>query len=458
MSRLEIGVQAEWPAGHALPANALADRFMHVVLYVTILSSFFVFVQPAPYEYLAVLLGFACVLARVRLNRVVLPLLFLLLVRDIGGALGLLPVLQFGWTRISGPPSPLVEDFGYSDSIRFLATSFYLGLTAVLFACILSQDTMRRIATLRSAYIMSGVVASVLGTMGYFNLYFNFIPGFEVFSLNERAVAGFKDPDVLGCFLIPPLMWLIEGFIVDKVRLHNLVASIIIFVGLLLAFSRAAWGSFVFTTILLVYFLYVTGDNRQRKRILFFILGSLLAAALIFMLLSSIDVVQQMFTQRSRLLEQYDVFGNRSRFALQQDSLREIFDHPLGLGPWGFAHSTNWVSHNSYLGTFLNHGWIGGAAYLTLVTLTLTVGFRILWVRTPWQTFLIATYLPFLALALESLIVDTDHWRHFYLLLGAVWGLVAATQTATWQERVQPQTDLLRPGMQSFRQSLGRLT
>ncbi len=47
------------------PANLLADRFLHVMIYITVVSSFFVFVEPAPYEYLAFVLGGACVLARV---------------------------------------------------------------------------------------------------------------------------------------------------------------------------------------------------------------------------------------------------------------------------------------------------------------------------------------------------------------------------------------------------------
>ena len=51
---------------------------------------------------------------------------------------------------------------------------------------------------------------------------------------------------------------------------------------------------------------------------------------------------------------------NRSRIFLQQDSLHEIFNHPLGMGPWGFAHATDWVSHNTFLGTTLNFGWMGG--------------------------------------------------------------------------------------------------
>jgi len=75
----------------------------------------------------------------------------------------------------------------------------------------------------------------------------------------------------------------------------------------------------------------------------------------------------------------------------------------------------------------LNHGWIGGCAYLTLIVLSLTLGFRSLWFRTPWQAFLIATYASFVAMVLEGVWGDTDHWRHFYVILGLVWGLVAAT-------------------------------
>jgi hypothetical protein len=399
----------------------LADRILHVALYVTILSSFFVFIQPAPYEYLAVLLGIACLTARVTFNRMVLPVLVLLLIRDGSGAISLFQTLDS------------------ADSIRFLATSFYLGLTAVLFACMFAQDTMRRITTLRSAYIMAAVIGSLFGTLGYFDLYFKFIPGLEIFSLNDRAVAGFKDPNVLGCFLIPPLMWLIEGSIVDKIRLRTLIASIIVFIGLLLAFSRAAWGSFLFCIVCLLYLLFVTQhDRRVRRRVLFFAVGGVVAAVAIFIMLMSIDAVNQMFLHRATLFEEYDVGHSGSRFDLQWNSVREILEHPMGMGPWGFVRIYGLVSHNSYLGSMLNHGWAGGLAYLTLVVLTLCVGFQALLVPTPWQTFLIATYLSFVALALEALVVDTDHWRHFYLLLGLVWGMAAATRKWLWQGPPRP--------------------
>ncbi len=100
-----------------------------------------------------------------------------------------------------------------------------------------------------------------------------------------------------------------------------------------------------------------------------------------------------------------------------------MFNHPLGMGPWGFAHATNWVSHEVYIGTFLNHGWIGGFAFLTLIALTLSVGFRSIWIRTPWQPFMIATYVSFIAMMFEGVWGDIDHWRHFYVLLGTRMGI-----------------------------------
>lgn len=412
-----------------IPAQRLADNFLHFVLYICILSSFFVFVQPAPYEYIAVVLGAAAILARVSFNRAILPLLLLLLARDAFGALSLLQVVDTGWMRTQGSPEVLLEDYGWDDSARFLATSFYLGLTGVLFACIFTQDTMRRLATLRSAYVMAAVVATILGLLGYFALFFNFLPGLEVFSLNDRPVAGFKDPDLFGCWLIPPLAWLISRMITEKVRLRDILASLIIFTGILMDFSRAAWGSLAFTLVFLVYLLYLTQtDRRSRRRIFFLVIGGTIAGVLIFLALSSIDVVRDMFVQRFHLLQSYDLNSdNRSRFLLQRDSLLEIFNHPFGMGPWGFAHYTGWVSHNVYLGVMLNHGWFGGIAFLTLVLLTLVIGFKAMWVPTPWQPFLIATYVTLVALLLEAFIADIDHWRHYYLLTGVVWALAAVT-------------------------------
>jgi hypothetical protein len=411
-------------------ANALAERLLHTALYITVLSGAYVIVEPAPYEFLAAVLGFTCVLARVPFNRMILPLLLLLLIRDASGAISLLQIQVSGFMRAAEDPTPILSPFAPDDSVRFLAISFYLGLTAIVFACIFAQDTMRALRTVRSAYIVAGTLAGFLGTLGYFATFFDFSPALKIFAMNERAVGLFKDPNVLGCFVVPPLVWVVEGFIVDRIRPLSLIASIFMLLGALLSFSRAAWGSVAFCIIGLMYLLFLTQKER-RARIVFLVGAAIGVTVLILIALGSVDVVRQMLTERLGV-QDYDLGAdNRSRFALQADSLREILNHPLGMGPWGFAHATNWAGHNTYLGTFLNHGWIGGIAYLLLTALTIYIGFKAIWIRTPWQSFLIGTYLAFVALALEALIVDTDHWRHYYLLLGLVWGLTAATVKAT---------------------------
>jgi hypothetical protein len=57
----------------------------------------------------------------------------------------------------------------------------------------------------------------------------------------------------------------------------------------------------------------------------------------------------------------------------------------------------------------------------------LGVGLAVVRVPTPWQNYLIVAYATFVGEAVEGFIVDTDHWRHFFLLLGLIWGLAVAT-------------------------------
>jgi len=89
--------------------------------------------------------------------------------------------------------------------------------------------------------------------------------------------------------------------------------------------------------------------------------------------------------------------------------------------------------HNVYLQAFIVYGWIGGLTYIVLLLSTLWIGIRTALVRTPWQPYLITAFATFVGEVLEGFIIDTDHWRHFFLLLGMVWGLAAATLNQTRQ-------------------------
>jgi hypothetical protein len=67
--------------------------------------------------------------------------------------------------------------------------------------------------------------------------------------------------------------------------------------------------------------------------------------------------------------------------------------------------------------------------YPVLVFVTVILGFRHVLVPVPWQRTYLAIFAAFLGTVGESFIIDTDHWRHFWMMLGAMWGMFAAAQS-----------------------------
>jgi hypothetical protein len=132
-----------------------------------------------------------------------------------------------------------------------------------------------------------------------------------------------------------------------------------------------------------------------------------------------------MFLERAKAIQPYDV-GTGGRFGLQQLALTAILENPNGMGPFAFSNMFGGQQHNVYMQGFLVYGWLGGAVYLTIIGVTLLLGLSNVRVPTPWQPYLVAAYATFVGEVGEGIIVDTDHWRHFFLLLGLIWGLSVA--------------------------------
>jgi hypothetical protein len=112
----------------------------------------------------------------------------------------------------------------------------------------------------------------------------------------------------------------------------------------------------------------------------------------------------------------------------------------LGIGPFEFGKRWGHDPHNVYINAFASYGWIGAFGYITFVVLTWFIGIRFAFVRTPWQNYHFAALAVFLPLSLEGFIIDTDHWRHFFLIAGLLWGMSAATL------RYRPPQPEIQPG------------
>ena len=60
---------------------------------------------------------------------------------------------------------------GEEKTIQYTATSVYLAIAGLLFACLFAQNTMPRLDTMRIAYVSTAVIATFVGAAGYFNLF-----------------------------------------------------------------------------------------------------------------------------------------------------------------------------------------------------------------------------------------------------------------------------------------------
>ncbi|MDP2408682.1 MAG: O-antigen ligase domain-containing protein [Pseudolabrys sp.] len=389
------------------PATGLRERILLVVLYLTVLASSVAVIEPSPHDALMGVLLIACLIAGIRFDRLLAVPFLLLLMWNVAGLMSLMNV-----------PAD-------AKAVQYAATSVYLAVAAMIFALLLTQNTMARIGALRSAYVLTATLAALAGIAGYFSLF----PGaHEQFATNDRALGGFKDPNVFGPFLIWPLLIVVERMLLRKITLLGLATTFILLLGLLLSFSRGAWFHFTISAFVMVAVSFITAETpRIRMRLFAMSAISLAALAGLLMVLLSFGAIGEMFMNRAQLIQSYDV-GDGGRFKLQELALGAMLKFPNGMGPFEFAAVYGLQQHNVYLQAFLVYGWVGGVSYLMLLFATVWIALRTVFVRTPWQPYMIVSFATFVGVCAEGFVIDTDHWRHFFLLLGLIWGLAAATR------------------------------
>jgi hypothetical protein len=372
-------------------------------------SGAIVFIEPSPYELMTLTATVLFFATGLRMRLVFIPLLLLLVLLNVGYSIGAIPFLD------------------KSDVSNWIATSWYMAITVMFFAMVLSEDTAARLDMLRRGLIVGGVIASVAGIAGYLNL----VPGgHDLLTLYERARGTFKDPNVLGAFLILPALFALQSVVSDNFgkSFRSTIALGLMALAILLAFSRAAWGGLAITSAFMLALMVLTSQSRaQRSRIIVMSVVAVILVMLLIAVLLSFDSIRDMFQQRASFDQSYDEgrFGRFGRHILGADM---ALDLPFGIGPLQFHNYFPEDTHNSYLNAFMSGGWTSGVCYPTLVFITVIFGFRHVFTPVPWQRAYLAIFAAFLGTVGESFVIDTDHWRHFWMMLGAMWGMFAAAQ------------------------------
>jgi hypothetical protein len=378
-------------------------------LWLTIASGAVVFSEPAPYDILMIGVIVILPLAGLApLTRGLAPYL-LLLTGIVAG--GFVATTQAGLLDVP---------------TKHVAITLYLAASSVVMAAFFAERPEKRIRFVMSAYLVAAVIAAAAALIGYFSL----VPGaYDLFTEFGRARGTFKDPNVLGAFLVPALLYAFNVVLTARFARASLWAVLmpLLLFGTLLTFSRGAWLNLAVALALYAYLTIITAaTNRQRLKLgVFVVLAGVLVLG-VFAAAQAIPKVADLLGERATLEQSYDV-GPEGRFGGQKKAAELIITHPLGIGALEFGRVYhNEDVHQVYLNMFLNTGWIGGTLYLFLVLTTLFLGFRQALRDRGRSGVSNVVVAAFFGMAVEGMVIDTDHWRHLYLIMAMIWGMAIA--------------------------------
>mgnify|MGYP001048842078 CR=1 FL=1 len=317
-----------------------------------------------------------------------------------------------------------------TDSLIFQAVTIFLLFTSYFVANYVADAPQRKMRLIIGAYIVTAVIGALAGTLGY-------LSGSELLTKFGRAKAFFNDPNVFGPFLILPAMYLLQRILLGT-RWRALWAGalfMVIAIGVFASFSRAAWGHLAASAgivFLLVFFL--EAHAREKVRMMLIAMAGVMAMIVALAGMLSIPQVSRLFEVRASS-QNYDE-GETGRFGRQGYAWEMALANPLGIGPNEFETTRiTELPHNSYVNVLLVYGWGGGFLFYVLVFSTIWRGLSFVIRPSPNRLLLIPLVATFVPLCIEAAIIDLDHWRHFFLIAGLIWGVTAA------YDRVAPGED-----------------
>lgn len=381
------------------------------LLWLLMAISSIVFIEPTPYD----VMGFALILLFFGLG--------LRLPTGLGSAVYLLGVYVIANTIASAlAPDPVA-------SLRSLVVHIYLLASWILFICLIYEDPARVLRVLYSGYLVAAIIAVTLGILGYYKL----VPYTEQLIEYGRVRSLFKDPNVYGPFLVPVALYLVARLETathgQKIVLIGIFAFLTF--GILLSFSRGSWLNFAIALVLYAILRPLIQPSVRLRRRLMLQTGVVALFLVLFVgWVISTDHIQSMVERRAKV-QYYDVQAEGGRFSRQLAVIKMALVSPLGIGEGQSRLRQNFGKepHNIFLQVLIESGWIGALAFYTFLALTLVKAFKFVFQPSTIQAVYLAGFVCVIGLLVQSLFIDSAHWRHLYVLLAALWGPMLAWKT-----------------------------
>ncbi len=359
-----------------------------------------VFVEPAPFD----LLMIALMPAALVLRKLAIPT---------ASSFALVCVAAFLLANLASLDA--ADDL--EVALRFLAITVYLIVAWSFVLGFVGKQGVDAIEWMFAGWVIGAVATTVASIASYFG----FLPFAATLAPQGRMHGLFKDANVLGAYLVAPALWSASRLVALERgrRLRWAFALVVLGVGVVLTYSRGAWISLAMA--LLVFFflrLVAFGSPRSRAMLLLMVPVAALLLALALDRLASVSVVQDMLDQRLGM-QRYD----NDRFATQREALELATRSPWGIGPGQSERTFTRAAHNAYVRAFVENGYLGG---LALSALMIGSFLRATWlaidaahIRTQMAMAVIAGAMA--AICVESLVIDSVHWRHMWVLAALAW-------------------------------------
>jgi len=314
------------------------------------------------------------------------------------------------------------------DSWFYLAVTTYMLAYFVFFAGFLGKNGARGVEIMRDGYLLAAAITATLGVLAAFHI----LPNSEAYfrdAAMTRIKSTFKDPNVFAPFLVGAIFLGMSALVhAHRMKLRYLVVIALSVVGVTLSFSRGAWVHLAVSlaTYLALELVFVRAPVASRRLVRGLTFATPVLVACVFFLLVTTDLGSYLLERLSFQSYDADRFGNQ-QFAL------ELADRNLfGIGPGQYMYPRFPLDiHNLYLRVLLENGVIGLVALLTLLGSSVFYGLAGVLRRGPLVGIYAASVSVLAGTLVESVVIDTLHWRHFFFFLSISVGL-------TMYERSQP--------------------
>lgn len=299
-------------------------------------------------------------------------------------------------------------------NLRFLVIDFYLFLLFILVTSFLRYYFESKFfeTLVHKTFVIWAFAGAVNVLASLFSISASGrLLGVELLVFGIRMKGFFKDPNVLGPFLVPPAVYFLnvlnDGKAHKKYSFLYFLGFLLLSLGVLFTFSRAAWLNYgISLGLFFIIKLFRGPVHRTLKLIVFVFLVFALAANLADSV-TVWDINLAQFIQNRSRLQGYD----QDRFATQFEVF-EILENSnvfFGAGPGNYEFFTRMATHSLYARYLGERGVFG---FLLFLFFFMLVFWRLMSLKC--LRFLLPVMI---GQVVNSLFIDSLHWRHLWVLI-----------------------------------------